>query len=120
MRLIFAIGVIALAAELGGCKSSHAGSQKEATRALSRIDDSARGAGMADEEIARARKLYVDKCARCHKFYDPVKYNNAEWHSWMTKMSKKARLKADQEQLLSRYLDTFRAQQAEKKPGPKS
>jgi len=120
MRLIFAIGVLALAAELTGCKSSHAGNRKEMTRALSQIDDAARRAGLADEQIARARKLYVAKCARCHKFYDPVNYNDAEWHSWMTKMSKKARLKADQEQLLSRYLDTVRAQQAQKKPGPKS
>ena len=120
MRLILAIVVVAVAAEVIGCKSSQTVSRNETARALSQMDDAARVAGLADEEIARAQKLYIAKCARCHKFYDPVKYNNAEWHSWMTKMSKKARLKADQEQLLSRYLDTFRAQQAEKKPGPKS
>ena len=95
-------------------------SADETARAISQIDDAARGAGLADEEIARAQKLYIAKCARCHKFYDPVKYNDAEWHSWMTKMSKKARLKADQEKLLSQYLEAFRAHHAQKKPAPNS
>ena len=118
MRLLFAIVVVAIAAEVVGCKSSQAVSRNETARAIAQIDDAARVAGLADEEIARAQKLYIAKCARCHKFYDPVKYNDAEWHSWMTKMSKKARLKADQEKLLSQYLEAFRAQQ--KKPAPNS
>jgi len=120
MRLIFAIGVVAVAAEVMGCKSSQTVSRNEATHAISEIADAARVAGLADEEIARAQKLYIAKCARCHKFYDPVKYNDAEWHSWMNKMSKKARLKADQEKLLSRYLEAFRAQPAQKNPAPNS
>jgi len=120
MRLLFAIVVVAVGAEVMGCKSSQAVNRNETARAISQIDDAARVAGLADEEIARAQKLYIAKCARCHKFYDPVKYNDAEWHSWMTKMSKKARLKADQEKLLSRYLEAFRAQQAQKNPAPNS
>ena len=54
------------------------------------------------------RKLYVAKCARCHKFYDPAKYSDAKWHEWMDKMSKKAKLKPDQKDILSEYLETFR------------
>jgi nitrate/TMAO reductase-like tetraheme cytochrome c subunit len=117
MRLIFAIGIVAIAAELTGCKSSQSASKNETTLSLSQIDDAARVAGLADEEIARAKKLYVAKCARCHKFYDPTRYEITEWHSWMTKMSKKARLKPDQEQLLAQYLEAFRVQQAQKKRG---
>ena len=67
-------------------------------------------AGMSSEAISQATKLYTLKCARCHKFYDPADYNDAAWQSWMAKMSKKARLKPDQEQLLSRYLEAFRGQ----------
>jgi nitrate/TMAO reductase-like tetraheme cytochrome c subunit len=60
-------------------------------------------------ELKDARKLYNAKCAKCHKFYDPAKYNDAEWRKWMTKMSKKARLKPAQEELLSRYLGEYRS-----------
>lgn len=63
---------------------------------------------LSPKETEAARKLYTAKCAKCHKFYDPAKYAETEWRDWMTKMSKKAKLKPDQKELLSRYLDTFR------------
>jgi len=56
------------------------------------------------------RKLYVAKCAKCHKFYDPAKYTDAEWAMWMEKMGKKAKLKPDQKEMLARYIEeTLRA-----------
>src|ERR1041385_3507444 len=70
--------------------------------------DSARAAELSDKETAEARKLYNAKCAKCHKFYDPAKYDLAEWNMWMRKMSKKAKLKEAQSELLGRYLETFR------------
>ena len=61
------------------------------------------------DETAAARKLYVAKCAKCHKFYDPKKYSDEEWHKWMRKMSKKSKLTPEQEALLSQYIDeTYR------------
>ena len=74
-------------------------------------------AGMSSDAISQATKLYTLKCARCHKFYDPADYSDAEWQSWMAKMSKKSRLKPDQEQVLSRYLEASRV---ERKTGNKS
>lgn len=71
----------------------------------------ASAAGLSVQEISDATRLYVAKCARCHKFYNPAEYGDAEWHSWMTKMSRKARLKQDQQDLLSRYLEAFRTAQ---------
>ena len=56
-------------------------------------------------EKAGARKLYVAKCAKCHKFYDPANYSDHEWKIWMKKMSRKARLKPMQEEMLSQYID---------------
>jgi mono/diheme cytochrome c family protein len=50
------------------------------------------------------QKLYVAKCAKCHKFYDPAKYSDADWEMWMTKMGKKAKLKPDQQEDVSRYI----------------
>ena len=61
------------------------------------------------DETSTGRKLYVAKCAKCHKFYDPAKYSDAEWHKWMAKMSKKSKLTTEQSEILSRYIDnTFR------------
>jgi hypothetical protein len=98
-------GFIALA----GCASSTAAPQSQGRSGLPESDAPARAAGLDDQEIGAARKVYVTKCARCHKFYDPAQYDAKEWHTWMSKMSKKARLKPDQEEVLARYLDAFRA-----------
>ena len=68
----------------------------------------ARAAELSDKELADARKLYNAKCAKCHKFYDPAKYNDTEWNTWMQKMNKKAKLKEAQAELLGRYLETYR------------
>ena len=57
------------------------------------------------DERAAARKLYVAKCAKCHKFYDPAKYSDEDWQMWMTKMGKKAKLKPEQQEMLSRYIE---------------
>ena len=64
--------------------------------------------GMSAAEIKEARKLHVAKCAKCHKLYDPAAYDDAEWSKWMTKMSRKSKLKPAQAELLARYLETFR------------
>src|SRR5881628_3078183 len=59
-------------------------------------------------EIESARSLCLNKCVKCHKFYDPAKYSDEQWRKWMTKMSKKAKLEEAQAELLGRYLETFR------------
>ena len=118
MRLLVTMAVVAAVAGFTGCKSPDTRSESQTTRAFPQSDEAPRAAGLADQEIAAARRLYVAKCARCHKFYDPADYRDAQWHSWMAKMSKKARLKAGQEQLLSRYLQAFRAGEMEKETAP--
>ncbi len=71
------------------------------------------GTAGADElklkEMTEARRIYVAKCAKCHKFYEPKSYNDADWQKWMDSMSRKSKLKADQEDLLKRYLQAYRA-----------
>jgi cytochrome c553 len=66
------------------------------------------------KERAAARKVYVAKCAKCHKFYEPRNYSEADWGLWMDKMSRKSKLSAEQEALLKRYLNAYRAGQIEK------
>lgn len=65
-------------------------------------------AGMSSADIAGAQQLYIAKCARCHKFYDPSRYDDAESKSWMMKMSRKARLNSDEETLLTHYIEALR------------
>jgi hypothetical protein len=41
--------------------------------------------------------------ANSYEFYSPTAYSDAEWRLWVIKMTKKARLKPDQQELLIRY-----------------
>src|SRR3954465_3298020 len=67
-----------------------------------------RAGELRPEELREGNRLYTVKCAKCHKFYNPGDYDRAEWHMWMTKMSRKAHLNADEQIRLARYLDLFR------------
>ena len=51
------------------------------------------------------RKIYLTRCAKCHKFYNPAAYTDKEWAKWMQKMQKKAKLSDAQEALLSSYIN---------------
>ena len=83
----------------------------------------ASGPASADEltprEQADARNIYVAKCAKCHRFYEPTNYAEPDWQTWMDKMDKKSKLKPDQARLLKRYLDSYRAGQLARKPEAK-
>ncbi len=60
------------------------------------------------EEFAAGKKVYTGKCARCHKMYDPAKYDDKAWDSWMEKMKLKAKLTDDQYRHLAQYVATLR------------
>ena len=64
---------------------------------------------MSAVELKTARKLYLGKCAKCHKLYDPARYSDEAWNKWLEKMTVKSRLKADDAELLNRYLAAGRA-----------
>ena len=72
--------------------------------------------GLSAEDAAAARNLHTDKCAKCHKLYEPSKYSDEKWRVWMTKMTRKAKLKPDQGELLNRYLSDLRAATRTNKP----
>lgn len=79
------------------------------TAALAWVGKPATADELTPKEAAAGRKVYVAKCAKCHKFYEPTKYPEPDWGRWMDKMSAKAKLKTDQDKLLRRYLDEYRA-----------
>ena len=63
---------------------------------------------LSAKELSEAKRLYNSKCSRCHKFYNPSSYDDAEWQDWMEKMRKKSKLKNEQFDLLTRYTETLR------------
>jgi len=64
--------------------------------------------GLTAAQLGEARQLCLTKCARCHPIYHPAAYAEDEWQVWMAKMSRKARLKPPQTELIARYLEGFR------------
>jgi len=91
VRWLFLIFIAALA----GCAAS-----------VGATDGAARRSYHAGADpLAEGQKLYVAKCAKCHKFYDPANYSDREWKIWMGKMSKKAKLKPEQQVAVSDYIE---------------
>jgi len=109
VRFILAASASVLVVALiqAGCASSKPDSRAAPERVLPDATGPASEATLSDTDRYAAARLYKAKCARCHKFYDPAAYNQAEWDVWMQKMGKKSKLKPDQFALLSRYLETF-------------
>jgi mono/diheme cytochrome c family protein len=104
-------GGAALLVIVGGEVGCQSPTHPASTRHPPTLSPSARPAntvGLSNEEVGQGPKLFAAKCARCHPLYDPAAYTDAEWDRWMSKMSKKAHLKTDQQEILSRYLGAFR------------
>lgn len=77
--------------------------------ALAAVQPAASAHDLTPKELAAARKIYLVKCAKCHRFYEPTDYAEPDWRRWMDSMSRKSKLKPPQEKLLNRYLDAYRA-----------
>ena len=100
--------LIVVAVNGGGCENLQASAKAKPIPTLPVSARPANTSGLSAEQISRGARLCVSKCVRCHPLYDPSFYGDAEWSTWMTKMSRKAHLKAEQEQLLREYLGAFR------------
>ena len=55
-----------------------------------------------------AKKLYLMKCSKCHRLYDPKEYEDAAWSDWMVKMKKKAHLSDEQYEKIARFAESLR------------
>lgn len=107
-RLTLALGIL-VGAAIVGCQTPPPDRGAGATPIGPLPPESARQAGLSAEALQQAATLNAAKCARCHKLYDPRAYSESEWHRWMVKMSKKAHLQSEQEELLTRYFDAIRS-----------
>ena len=106
--LLASLGATLLAVTAFGCRTT-TDAVKASSKPTLRLD--ARPTprtGLSAEEIRKGAKLSLNKCVRCHQLYDPTAYQDPEWRAWMVKMSRKAHLKPDQAELLSRYFEGFK------------
>jgi cytochrome c5 len=97
---VFCAVVCAQGAEPSAKRGSNAAPALEAA--------AAQATGLGADQVKACQKLYLNKCMRCHKSYEPSGYSQTEWESWMRKMRKKAHLTPAQNEMITRYLDACR------------
>lgn len=61
------------------------------------------------ETLEQGRQTYTASCNRCHGYPEVQKYSEEEWHPIMERMGKKAKLTAEQTELVTRYVIALRA-----------
>lgn len=106
--LLTSLCAVVLAVAAFGCRTT-TDAVKASSKPTLRLDARPTPrAGLSAEEIRKGAKLSLGKCVRCHQLYDPKAYQDAEWRTWIAKMSRKAHLKPNQEELLSRYFEAFK------------
>lgn len=55
-------------------------------------------------ELQQGHDLYMNNCGKCHKLYKPGSKSNQEWEKVLGFMAPKAKLNADQSNLIYKYL----------------
>ena len=71
--------------------------------------------GTTVHNLAKGRKLYVEKCGGCHSLSMPAQYSALEWDQITEKMKIRAAVTDEEKNLMMRYLVTMReARRAER------
>ena len=90
-------GALCLAGAVGACAGAFPSpTTADATRA-----------GTSLERLERARTRYIDKCSGCHGLVEPGRFGADEWRQQVGEMAERARLRDDDEALVSLYLTAF-------------
>ena len=55
-------------------------------------------------ELQQGHDLFMNKCGKCHKLPKPGSRNGQDWKKVLGKMAPKAKLSADQSELVYKYL----------------
>jgi len=55
-------------------------------------------------ELQQGHDLYMNNCGKCHKLHKPDSKSNQEWKKVLGFMAPKAKLNADQSNLIYKYL----------------
>lgn len=73
-------------------------------------DPTGTGFPSSSQPLPPGQRLYLEKCASCHRFYHPARYTEEQWRSWMDRMAAKAKLTPEQKATVEEYLEQFRRQ----------
>ena len=57
-----------------------------------------------NSKIAEGKNIFENSCAKCHDLPNPKDYNDDEWAPLVKAMAEKAKLNADQEELVYQYV----------------
>ena len=60
------------------------------------------------DDGSEGAKIYIRNCGKCHEFYTPSKYTQAEWDKWMVKMRRKSKLKPADFDQVQQFTQTLR------------
>ncbi|SHH23097.1 cytochrome C [Flavobacterium defluvii] len=55
-------------------------------------------------EQAEGKKLYENNCTKCHKLYEPTKFDKEKWQPILVRMQKKAKLDDANMALITSYI----------------
>lgn len=55
-------------------------------------------------ELQQGHNLYLNNCGKCHKLFKPDSRSNESWKKVLSFMAPKAKLNADQSDLIYKYL----------------
>ena len=57
-----------------------------------------------NSKFAEGKNIFENSCAKCHDLPNPKDYNDDEWAPLVKAMAEKAKLNADQEELVYQYV----------------
>ena len=60
--------------------------------------------GKGYEELLEGREIYINKCGACHSLIIPEKYNANDWNKWVEIMGPKAKMSAEEMNIVVKYL----------------
>lgn len=58
-------------------------------------------------ELQQGQELYIANCGKCHSLKSPQSRNEAGWRKIVPPMAKKAKINAQQEELILKYVITM-------------
>lgn len=70
-----------------------------------RVSDKFSGYTLA--ELNEGKTLYEVNCQKCHGLKDPKKYTEEQWNKIVPPMAKKAKIDAQQEETIRKYVITM-------------
>ena len=96
------LSVIALIAVFAACTKLIAPTQPDADRAAQKFP----GTTLAD--LQQGKLLYEQNCGKCHGLKKPASRSEEAWRKVMPPMARKAKIDAQKEEMILKYVLTMR------------